>query len=67
MIQTILGQTPSKEWKFIPDFNNKYIINISGDIMAFYRYKGSFINPHYELLKPDGGSIILSLNKKSKK
>lgn len=57
--QVILGQ----ELKDIDGYNGKYKINKDGIVFAFYRYKGSCVNPHCETLKTYKGNILLSSNK----
>lgn len=60
--QTIFGQAPSKDdWRTIPLYD-KYQINGCKQIRALYRYKGSHINPHYEIIKCDGNSVQFSIN-----
>lgn len=57
----------NNEWVDIPGYNGKYQMNIDGDVRAFYKYGKHNIEPHYKILKGDGGSIVLSSNKIEKK
>lgn len=61
--QVILGQ----DLRDIDGYNGKYKINKDGIVYAFYRYKGSSVNPHFKILKSHKDNIILSSNKIKKK
>ena len=47
------------EWIDIPNYNGKYQINKDGQVRAFYLYGAHNVDPHYKILKGDGGSVVL--------
>ena len=66
--QVIIGSVPSKaEWVEIPNSQGKYQVNKHGDVRAYYKYRGHIVDPHYRLLKKDGGSVRLSIHGEEKK
>lgn len=48
-----------KIWVDIPGYGGKYQINKDGEIRAYYKYREHNIDPHYKMLRGDGGSIVL--------
>lgn len=60
----IKGTPPSNDdWRAIPGVDERYQINIDGEIRRLCKYRGHKYDPHYNYLRPDGNNVQI-MNKK---